>query len=152
MFDSFEFISPDDKPGLIAISNPERRSRAQTAMTDLDYKIHPAESHEDFRARFAKTRYQMVIIDELFCCSLQSENSSLSFLQNSNMSPRRHATVIFISSQCQTMNAMQAFQHSVHAVVHPNDLDRLRALIQQLATDVDHFYKVFRECQLSYNL
>jgi hypothetical protein len=50
---SFDFVSTEDKPALLAFSTPEWLDAAKAALRELGYKIHTAATHSDFLALFA---------------------------------------------------------------------------------------------------
>jgi len=150
MTDRFEFITAQDKPALLAFSNPEWLETARTALNELGYKVHTAATHGDFLIRFSQFRYQVVILEELFCANTLLENSTLQTLQAMPVSQRRHATVILIGDSFQTFTPMQAFQQSVHAVVSSSELFLLKQLIEKAAADNELFLHSFREAQSYY--
>ena len=49
----FEFLSPTDKPALLALSTMEWLATAQTVLAELGYKVHSAAGHDDFNNRFS---------------------------------------------------------------------------------------------------
>ncbi len=57
---SFDFVSADDKPALIAFSTPEWLETAKAALRELGYKVHTAATHSDFLVRFGQVHYQVV--------------------------------------------------------------------------------------------
>ena len=63
----FEFLSPEDKPALLALSTPEFIAAAQIVLGELGYKVHVASNHEDFLTRFAHVQYQVVKIGRASC-------------------------------------------------------------------------------------
>jgi CheY-like chemotaxis protein len=144
---TFDFITATDKPALLAFSNPELLETAKAALNELGYKVHTAATHGDFLVRFSQIRYQVIVLEELFCANTLEENSTLQALQNMPMSQRRHATVILIGNSFQTFTPMQAFQHSVHAVVNYSELFLIRQLIEKAVADNDLFLHSFREVQ-----
>ncbi len=135
MPEKFDFISTTDKPALLAFSTPEWLDAARNALTDLGYKVHTAATHSDFLIRFSQVRYQVVIIEELFAANDITENLTLKALQSMTMSQRRHATVILFGTSFQTFTPMQAFQHSVHAVINSSELFLLPQLIEKAVAD-----------------
>jgi len=139
----FEFIRPEDKPALLALTTPDYLSIAQTVLNELEYKIHTPLTHEDFIMRFAQIQYQLVVLEECFQCSSPEENISLRTLQTMPMNLRRHATVLLIGSDFQTMNPMQGFQQSVHAVIHPTDLLNLSGVVQKAIADNSIFLSTY---------
>lgn len=144
----FEFLSPDDRPALIGITRPEHLATVDSILAELGYKVHAATSHEDFLNLFGQVQYQVVILDEVFGAGSAADNTSLLTLQTMSMTMRRHATVILIGESYQTLNAMQAFQQSVHAVINPQELNVLLGQIIQKTVEVnDLFLNVYRETQ-----
>jgi len=131
MANKFDFISATDKP----------------ALTELVYKVHTAATHSDFLIRFSQVRYQVVIVEELFAANSLSENLTLQALQNMSMSQRRHATVILFGDSFQTFTPMQAFQHSVHAVINHSELFLLKQLIEKAVAENTLFLHSFRDAQ-----
>jgi|ERR1043166_1630438 hypothetical protein len=147
MADSFEFISPADKPALLAISAPEWLAMAQSAVAELGYKSHAVQTHQDFQTRFNQLQYQIIIIEEIFGGGTAIENTSLHFIQRMPMVQRRHATFFLISDAYETMNVLQAFQQSVHAVINYSEISLLGQIVQKVVGDNDLFYNTYRDIQ-----
>jgi len=147
MSNKFDFISTTDKPALLAFSTPEWLDAAKGALTELGYKVHTAATHSDFLIRFSQIRYQVVVIEELFAANEISENLTLHALQHMPMSQRRHATTILFGNSFQTFTPMQAFQHSVHAVINSSELFLLKQLIEKAVADNTLFLHSYREAQ-----
>jgi len=57
------------------------------------------------------------------------------------MSLRRHATVILLGNSFQTFAPMEAFQHSVHAVINSSEMFMLKQLIEKAVAENDLFSK-----------
>jgi hypothetical protein len=147
MSGSFDFISTEDKPALIAFSTPEWLETAKGALTELGYKVHTAATHSDFLVRFTQVHYQVVVIEELFGANSIEENLTLQALQNMPVSQRRHATTILLGDSFQTFMPMEAFKHSVHAVINSAELFLLKQLVEKAMADNGLFYHSFREVQ-----
>jgi hypothetical protein len=143
----FDFISTTDKPALLAFSTPEWLEAANSALTELGYKVHTAATHTDFLVRFSQVNYQVVIVEERFAANDPSENMTLRALQEMPMSQRRHATVILFGDSFQTFMPLQAFQQSVHAVINSSELFLLKQLIEKAIADNTLFLHSFREAQ-----
>ena len=144
---NLDFLSATDKPALIAFSTPEWLETTKAVLQELGYKVHTAATHSDFAVRFSQVRYQVVIVEELFGANAPEENLTLKALQQMTMSQRRHATVLLIGSGFQTFAPMEAFQHSVHAVVNSSELFMLKQLVEKAVSDNDAFLQSFREVQ-----
>jgi hypothetical protein len=147
MSNKFDFISTTDKPALLAFSTPEWLEAANSALTELGYKVHTAATHTDFLVRFSQVHYQVVILEERFAANDLSENMTLRALQEMPMGQRRHATVILFGDSFQTFMPLQAFQQSVHAVINSTELFLLKQLIEKAIADNTLFLHSFREAQ-----
>jgi hypothetical protein len=144
---SFDFVSKTDKPALIAFSTPEWLDSAKTALLELGYKVHTAATHSDFLIRFASTQYQVVLVEELFGANTFEENLTLKAIQNMPIGQRRHATMLLIGESFQTFVPMEAFKHSVHAVINSSEIFLLKQLVEKAVSDNDAFLHSFREVQ-----
>jgi spore germination protein YaaH len=147
MTDSFDFISADDKPALLAFSTPEWLEAAKAALQELGYKVHTAATHTDFVVRFSQFHYQVVIVEELFGANTPDENLTLKAIQNMPVNERRHATILLIGNSFQTFTPMEAFKNSVHAVINSSELFLLKQLVEKAVADNDVFLHSFREIQ-----
>ena len=121
-----EFIGPNDKPALLALSTPEWLDAARNVLAEIGYKVHAASNHDDFVVRFGRIQYQVVLIEELFGCNVPEDNLTLKYIQEMPMPQRRHVVFILLGSSFGTLSALQAFQQSVHAVVNREELGLLR--------------------------
>lgn len=142
-----EMLRPGDKPALVAVTTPEFRGLAQTALLDEGFKVHCTETHEDCLKRFAQIQYQVVVCEEAFAGSPPGENTSMKIIQSMAMPLRRHATIVLLGSTFKTLDPMQAFVQSVHAVVNTADLDNFRSVLQRVTADTDGFLSMYRESQ-----
>src|ERR1700689_3540735 len=102
MTGSFDFVTAEERPALLAFSTPEWLDTAKTALQELGYKVHTAATHGDFLIRYSQFRYQVVIVEELYAANTITENLTLQALQNMPMSQRRHTTVILFGTSFQT--------------------------------------------------
>jgi len=147
MDNTFDFISTGDKPALIAFSSPEWLETAKSTLAELGYKVHTAATHSDFLTRFTQVQYQVVVIEELFGGHTIDENLALKTLQSMPVNQRRHSTVILLGDSFQTFTPMEAFKHSVHAVINSSEMFLLKQLVEKAVSDNDLFLHSFREVQ-----
>lgn len=144
----FDFIGPNDKPAMALLSTPNWLETAKAVLAELGYKVHAPASFEEFTQRFGQVQYQVVITELLFAASTAAENATLLSLQRMPMSMRRHAAIILIGHEFESLNEMQAFQQSVHAVVNPRQLVSLGQIVQRVVAENDLLLGVFRDTQL----
>jgi hypothetical protein len=144
----FDFIGPNDKPAMALLSTPDWLETAKAALCALGYKVHAPQSHEEFTLRFGQVQYQVVITELLFAATTAAENLSLLSLQRTPMALRRHAVIILLGHEFQSLNPLQAFQQSVHAVVNPHELPTLGQIVQQVVAENNLLLGVFRDTQL----
>jgi DNA-binding NtrC family response regulator len=142
-----DFISATDKPALLGITDTELAVGAKMALAGMGYKVHSAETHEEFLQRFGQAQYQVVVLEENFGGVSADQNVALTTLQNMNMALRRHATVIVIGAAFQTLQPMQAFQQSAHAVVNSADSENFQGIFQQAIHSNEMFLNTFRDVQ-----
>ena len=147
MSSKFDFVSATDKPALLAFSTPEWLEAAKAALTELGYKVHTAATHSDFIVRFGQAHYQVVVIEELFGANTIDENLTLKALQTMPVNQRRHATIILLGDSFQTFTPMEAFRHSVHAVISSSEMFLLKQLVEKAVADNDLFLHSYREVQ-----
>jgi hypothetical protein len=144
---SFDFVTAEDRPALIAFSTPEWLDIAKTALQELGYKVHTAATHGDFQLRFAQVHYQVVIIEELFAANTLEENLTLKALQTMPVNQRRHATILLLGDSFTTFTPMEAFIHSVHAVISSSEMFLLKQLVEKAVADNSAFLHSFIEVQ-----
>jgi hypothetical protein len=144
---TLEFLTATDRPALIAFSTPHLLEEVKTALTELGYKVHTAATHSDFSVRYGQSRYQVVVIEELFGANVPDENLTLRGLQKMGMTQRRHSTIVLVGNSYQTFAPMEAFKNSVHAVINSSELFMLKQLVEKAVAENDSFLKNFRDVQ-----
>ena len=144
---SFDFVSNEDKPALIAFSTPEWLEEARVALQELGYKVHTAATHSDFLVRFGQVHYQVVIVEELFAANNIEENLTLQALQTMPVNQRRHSTVFLLGDSFQTLSPSEGFKYSVHAVVSSSEMFLLKQLVEKTVAENNLFLNSFREVQ-----
>ena len=145
MADRFDFVSATDKPALLALTNPEWITIVQTALSELGYKVQKIGTHLEFASRFAQVPYQILVIEDQFSDTPVAENMTLQTVQALPMVQRRHTTIILIGETYETLNALQAFQMSVHAVINYSEMTLFRQLVKKVISENDLFLSNFRE-------
>jgi hypothetical protein len=63
------------------------------------------------------------------------------------MGQRRHATIILVGNSVRTLDSMQAFQQSVHAVINTSEMLVLKQLVEKIIAENTLFLHNFREVQ-----
>lgn len=143
----FEILSPEDRPALVGVSSSDLVTIAHSVLSELGFKVHLAETHEDFVARFGQFQYEVVVIEDSFGGVLPEQNEALTTLRNMPMNQRRHATIFLLGDLFESMNPMQAFQQSVHAVVNRGDMDKFNLIALQIIGETSAFLNVYRDVQ-----
>jgi hypothetical protein len=148
MSSEFDFISPSDKPALLAFSDPEWLNAVHAIVAQLGYKIHTTINHDDFLARYNRVQYQLIVLEESFMGSTRVSNATLQYIQSLPMNLRRYAVFVLVGPSYQTLNPMHAFCESVHAVVNPAEIVSLSPILQQVVAENEAFLGVYRDTQL----
>jgi hypothetical protein len=142
-----EIIGPQDQPALLAISNPVALEGAQRTLTEMGYKVHSVEDHEQFDLRYNRVGYHLVIIEETFAGGNLLDNPTLRWVQNLPMNQRRDATIFLLGESVETLNALQAFSLSVHCVINYNEFQMLAELVQKTVAENELFLTTYRDAQ-----
>lgn len=145
--DEFEFIGPNDKPALLAITNQEALATTRTALAGLGFKCHVVDSHPLFETRYNQVNYQVVVIEENFAGGNILDNASLRMIQELPMPQRRDVVFFLIGETLESLNTMQAFSQSVHCVVNFSELLMLPEVVQKTVAENDMFLNTYREVQ-----
>ncbi len=142
-----EFTSPNEKPALVGITTPAFLVAIRPQLKEVGYKSHEVQDASDFLTRYSLTQYPLVVVEELFSSPTAEENYALRTLQRLPMMQRRHSVIILVGESFDTLNSLQAFQQSVHAVVHPNDFDSLAGIIRETVAETNSMLSAYRETQ-----
>jgi len=153
MISEAEFVGLNDRPALLALSTPEWIDAARTVLSEVGYKVHAASNHDDFIVRYGRIQYQVVVMEELFCANAPEENLTLQYVQGLPMGQRRHTAFVLLGNEFSTLNTLQAFQQSVHAVINRDEMAMLGPtvlgpIIQRVVADNDLFLHTYRDTQL----
>ena len=97
--------------------------------------------------RFSQAHYQVVLVEELFGANAPDENITLKVLEAMPVNQRRHATILLIGNSFQTFTPMEAFTHSVHAVINSSEMFLLKQLVEKAVADNARFLQSYREVQ-----
>lgn len=145
--EEFEFVGPNDKPALLAVSSPEPLRLVKTTLSGLGYKGHVVDSHLQFESRYNQINYQVVVVEENFAGGNLLDNASLRMIQNLPMVQRRHAAFFLIGTTFESLNTMQAFSQSVHCVLNFAELSMLSEVVLKTIAENDLFLSTYREMQ-----
>jgi hypothetical protein len=139
-----DFFEVGDKTSLIC-ADPSVGESIRATLRELGYKFHTAETSETAIDRMRYTQYDVIIIQENFAGSSLRSNAVLNYLAPLPMAQRRYSFVCVIGPSFKTLDAMQAFQQSVHLVVNPNDLPNLTAIVKKGLAEFESVYRVYKE-------
>jgi hypothetical protein len=139
-----EFFEIGDKTALIC-ADPDTTEAAKATLQELGFKFHTAQTPELAIERMRYTNYDCIILQENFAGSSLRSNTVLHYLTALPMAQRRHAFVCLVGTAFKTLDAMQAFAHSVHLVLNPADLPNLQAILKKGLTEFELLYRAYRE-------
>jgi hypothetical protein len=142
-----EILAPGDRPILLGVSSKDVLDYAEGVFDQMGYKVHVAATHDEFLERYGRVQYEIVFVEDSFGGVPWTQNKALTTLQTMPMALRRHSTVMLFSDTLETLNPMQAFHQSVHAIVNRVDLDKLLLVVQQVVNDNMTFLNVYRDVQ-----
>ena len=145
-----EFFGLGDKTSLICADHGPAET-VRVALKELGYKCHQAEVGELAIERLRYQAYDVVVLQETFAGSSLRSNPVLNFIAPLPMAQRRNSFVCLIGPSFKTLDAMQAFAHSVHLVVNPSDIANLAAILKKSLMEFELAYKAFKDATSAAN-
>jgi len=142
-YNKMDFFELGDKTALIC-SDPSSADAARSALRDLGFKFHVADTAESAIERTRYTQYNCIVLHENFAGSSLRSNVFLNYFSTLPMAQRRNSFVCLIGPSFKTLDAMQAFAQSVHQVINPRDLANLTAILRKGLAEFDGLYHVYR--------
>lgn len=139
-----DFFELGDKTSLIC-GDSNTTDMARTTLRELGFKFHTAETPELAIERMRYTSYDCIIIHENFAGSSLRSNAVMNFLAALPMAQRRFWFVCLVGPSFKTLDAMQAFAHSVHLVLNPADLPNLTAILKKGLAENELLYRSYKD-------
>jgi len=139
-----DFFELGDKTSLIC-ADAATTDVAKATLRELGFKFHTAETPELAVERIRYTNYDCIIVHENFAGSSIRSNAVLNYLVPLPMSQRRHSFLCIVGPSFKTLDAMQAFAHSVHLVVNPSDLPNLGPILKKGLAEFEGLYRAYKE-------
>ena len=139
-----DFFELGDKTSLIC-ADPNTTEVVKTTLRELGYKLHTAETPELAVERMRYTNYDCIVVHENFAGSSLRSNPVLNYLSPLPMAQRRYSFVCLIGPTFKTLDAMQAFAHSVHLTLNPDDLPNLGPILKKGLSEFELLYRAYKE-------
>jgi CheY-like chemotaxis protein len=139
-----EFLEVGDKGALVCDEGPNANSLRHT-FESLGYKCHVAGTPEEAIERMAYTTYDLVSVTEDLGGTTLDSNPALLHLKLLPMAQRRYTYSLLVGSSFRTLDAMQAFAHSVHLVVNNADVSNLAPVLKRGLADFERMYATYRD-------
>jgi len=138
-----DFFELGDKTALIC-TEADLAEILRTALKDLGFKTRVVETADAAIDRMRYTNFDCIMLQETFAGTTLRTNTVLSYLAALPMPQRRNSFICLIGETFKTLDAMQAFAHSVHVVVNPSDLVNLTAILKKGLAEFEMNYRVYR--------
>jgi len=142
--ENIEFFELGDKTSLIC-ADANTVEAAKATLRELGFKSHIAETPEVAVERIRYTTYDCIMVHENFAGSSLRANAVLNHLATLPMAQRRYSFACLIGPSFKTLDAMQAFTHSVHVVVNPADLSNLGPILKKGLAEFELLYGAYKE-------
>jgi hypothetical protein len=142
--EKLEFFEVGDKTSLIC-ADPDTAETVKATLRELGFKYHVAETPEIAVERMRYTNYNCIIVHENFAGSSLRSNAVLNYLSPLPMAQRRYSFVCLVGPSLKTLDAMQAFGHSVHLTLNPMDLPNLGPILKKGLAEFESLYRAYKE-------
>lgn len=140
-----EVLEEGAMSALVCVDEPGRLKAVREALEDLNYYSSMASSVKEALSKLRYNQYDLVMLDEEFCGETAENNTILRYLQPMPMSTRRNIFLMLVSTQIRTLDNLMAFAKSVNAVIHVDDIQKVKLVLERAIADHRRFYKVFRD-------
>lgn len=144
----FDFFEPGDKTALVCLDVPEMQRLAVEQLDAVGYKIHTALFLEDCVLKLRAHPYDLVLVSEHFNGLDLSDHVVLREGANTPPAVRRRQVYVLIGPNFVTNDELQAFSHSVDAVVALSDLQNLKPVVRRAAQRQAEFHGPLHETLL----
>jgi hypothetical protein len=104
-----------------------------------------SESPERALERLRQTSFEAIVIGERYGGDSIETNPVHQLVASLPMDQRRNSFVFLVGESFATLNAMEAFCHSVHLVINSGQLASLGPILRKSLSDFDLFYRAFRD-------
>ena len=141
--DKMDFFELGDKTSLIC-ADPNTTEVVKTTLRELGFKFHTAETPELAVERMRYTNYDCIVVHENFAGSSLRSNAVLNYLSPLPMAQRRFSLVCLIGPTFKTLDAMEAFAHSVHLTLNPIDLPNLGPILKKGMAEFELLYRAYK--------
>ena len=138
-----DFFEVGDRTSLVC-TDATVGETVRATLRELDFKFHTADNAEISIERIRYTAYDIIIVQDDFAGGNLKANSVLNYLSNLAMAQRRFSMVVLIGSNFKTLDAMQAFAHSVQLVVNTTDLVNFTAILKKSWAEFDVLYRAYK--------
>jgi hypothetical protein len=138
-----DFFEVGDKTSLVC-TDATVGETVRTTLRELDFKFHTADNPEIATERIRYTAYDIIIVQDNFDGDSLKANTVLNYLSSLGMAQRRFSMIVLIGSTFKTLDAMQAFAHSVQLVVNTTDLANFSAILKKSWAEFDVLYRVYK--------
>ncbi len=142
--EKIEFFQLGDKTSLIC-ADPGTTEVVKATLHELGFKFHVAETPEMAAERMRYTHYDCILVQENFAGSSLRSNSVLNYLAPLSMGQRRYSFVCLIGPSFKTLDAMEAFSHSVHLTLNPMDLPNLGPILKKGLAEFEQLYRMYKD-------
>ena len=144
-FEDDELVIYDENDQLALILDETNQSAWTQALESRDYKIQYAKSPEHAVHKMKFTHFHFIALHENYGNKDLDNNTVYKTLIELPMVTRRNIFVALIGKNFKTLKNMQAFQKSVNVVINEKDINKLEDVLKKSISEIEIFYKVFKE-------
>ena len=141
-----DIVEIGDKTALICDDGPTSDDIKNTVQ-ELGFKCQAADTSDRAIERMRYTPYDLIIVAENFAGSILQTNGVIQHLAHLPMDQRRNCYVVAVGDSFRTLDAMQAYAHSIHLVINPTDISKLGAILKKGLVSFELLYRVYRSVQ-----
>jgi DNA-directed RNA polymerase subunit RPC12/RpoP len=143
---SLGFFDENTRLALVLDNDSERKTKIREAVEELGFLFIDSDGTRDAIGKMRFNQFNLIVLAEGFDDQPLEYSPIINSLNHTPMSYRRKTFLALIGDQLQTMDNMMAFAMSANLVIHPEDMDKLPAVLKKGIAENERFYKVFMDC------
>jgi len=140
---TLEMVEDGMKTSLLCTSDTSRLEKMEQMLRQLDFYVSTAPTSQLALSKLRNNRYDLVVLDELFEASTQSDNLVLHHIQFMPMHQRRQFFLCLLSENLPSLDQLLSFRIGTDLILNVQDLDKTKIVLVRAMKDHKSFYKIF---------
>ncbi len=140
---TFDVVEEGIRTSLLCVATPSRSDKIRQVLDELRFFVVQAPRAEFALKKLNHNRYDLIVLEDGFDSTKQSENLVLHHLQLLPMHLRRQFFLLLLSDSLPTFDGMLAFRMGVNMILNTKDIEKTKILLTRAMKDHRAAYGLF---------